>query len=174
MLLMFTFGSHGQYEWVVVRDNFDLLEIRPEIVLQKYVAITSIDSSEFVPTDEERAAGWQSRHGIGYGPKIEKVESLPRDGWDEWYIFDSPADLGTSHLKENIFEVAQGPGHVRVFVNYCFALDDPNMDRLASMFWEQMAWIHPESYIADNDCLNFATRNKALFASIHDALKTSA
>ena len=76
---MLVVGSHGSYEWLVTDENCDLLEICPEVVLEKYVAITSIDSSEFVPTKEESAAGWQSRHGIGYSSKIKNIDCLPRD-----------------------------------------------------------------------------------------------
>jgi hypothetical protein len=34
-----------------------------------------------------------------------------------------------------------------------------------------MDWVRPESYVADNDYLSFVSMNKALFASVHDAVK---
>ncbi len=58
-----------------------------------------------------------------------------------------------------------------VFVNYCLALHRPEMKDLATLFWQQMAWIRPESYVADNDHLTFVTMNKTLFDSIRDAVK---
>lgn len=122
---MLTVGSQGLYEWLVTDENFDLLQLCQEVVLGKYVAITSIDSGPLVPTDKQTAAGWQSRGKIAYSPKIQNAEELPRGGWDEWYVFDNPTDLGTSHLAENIFEVPQEKGHVSVFVNYGFALHLP-------------------------------------------------
>lgn len=115
---MLTLGSQGVYEWLVTDKRFDLLQLCPEIVLTKYVAITSIDSSQMMPTDKEMAAGWHSREKIAYSPKIQHAQELPREGWDEWYIFNNPTDLGTSHLQENIFEVPRGRGHLSVFVNY--------------------------------------------------------
>jgi hypothetical protein len=118
---MLTVRSQGLYEWLVTDQEFDLLQLCPEVVLGKYIAITSIDSGPLVPTDKEKAAGWESRGQIAYSPKLESVESLPRAGWDEWYIFGSPTDLGTSHLGENVFEVPQERGHVSVLVNYGFA-----------------------------------------------------
>jgi hypothetical protein len=121
----------------------------PGIVLGKYVAVTSIDSGALTPTDNETAAGWQSRAEIAYSPKIQKVEDLPREGWDEWYTFNAPTDLGTSHLAENIFEVPH----------------------LADVFWPQMARIRPESYVAKNDYITFVSMNKALFAAVRDAVK---
>ena len=168
---MLTLGSEGLYEWLVTDQQFDLLQVCPEIVLEKYVAITSIDSGPLVPTDKETAADWQTRGKIAYSPKIKNVEGLPRAGWDEWYIFDNPTDLGTSHLGENIFEVPQERGHVSVFVNYCFALHRPEMKDLATLFWQQIGRIRPESYVADNDYLNFVSVNKTLFANVRDAVK---
>ena len=168
---MLTLGSKGVYEWLVTDEQFDLLQICPEIVLGKYVAITSIDSGELVPTDNERAAGWHSHEKIAYSPRVQHAGDLPREGWDEWYIFNNPTELGTSHLQENIFEVPRGRGHLSVFVNYCFALHRPEMESIAALFWQQMDWVCPESYVADNDYLNFVSMNKALFATVHDAVK---
>lgn len=169
---MFTVGSQGSYGWLVTDDNFDLLQLCPEIVLGKYVAVTSIDSGQLIPTDKETATGWQSRAKIAYSPKIETAQDLPHGGWDEWYIFNSPTDLGTSHLAENIFEVPQEQGHVSVLVNYGFTLHPPERSKnLATLFWEQLARIRPESYVADNDYLTFVSMNKSLFASVRDAVK---
>jgi hypothetical protein len=170
---MFTVGSEALYEWLVTDQQFDLLQLRPDIVLGKFVAITSIDSGSLVPSEKEMAAGWQSRGKISYSPKIQSVAEVPSAGWDEWYIFDKPVDLGTSHLGENIFESPQEQGHLSDFVNYCFALHQhqPEMKNLATLFWQQMARIRPESYVADNDYLSFVSMNKALFASVHDAVK---
>jgi hypothetical protein len=168
---MLTVGSRGPYEWLVTDENFDLLQLCPEVVLGKYVAITSIDSSEFVPTEKETAAGWQSHGKIAYSPKIQHADALPRDGWDEWYIFNDPVDLGTSYLQENVFAVPRGRGHLSVFVNYCLALHQPEMENMVSLFWQQMDWVRSESSVADNDYLNFVSMDKALFARVHDAVK---
>ena len=152
---MLVFGSQGLYEWLVTDQQFDLLQACPEVALGKYIAITSIDSSPLLPTDEEAAVGWKTRGEIAYSPKIQDIKGLPRAGWDEWYVFDNLTDLGTSHLEDNVFEVPQEHGHVSVFVNYCFALHQPEMKDLAALFWQQIERIRPESYVADNDYLNF-------------------
>jgi hypothetical protein len=169
---MFTVGSEGLYEWLVTDQQFDLLQVCPEVVLGKYVAITSIDSGSLVPTEKQTAAGWQSRGRIAYSPQIQSVEEVPFAGWDEWYIFDKPVDLGTSHLGENMFEMPQEQGHVSDFVNYGFALHPPERNHLASLFWQQIKRIRPESYVADNDYLTFVCGNEAVFASVLDAVKT--
>jgi hypothetical protein len=51
------------------------------------------------------------------------------------------------------------------------ALHQPEMENVVSLFWQQMEWVRPESYVADNDYLNFVSMNKALFSSVHDAVK---
>jgi hypothetical protein len=168
---MLTVGSQRLYDWLVTDEDFDLLQLCPEVVLGKYVAVTSIDSGQLVPTEQQVASGWQSRGEIAYSPKIQNIKELPHAGWDEWYIFENAPDLGTSHLGENIFEVPQQQGHVSVFVNYGFALHTPERSSLSKLFWEQLVRIRPESYLADNDYLSFVTMNKTLFASVQDAVK---
>jgi len=168
---MLTVGLEANYEWLVTDQQVDLLQLCPEVAIGKYIAITSIDSGALVPSANEAAAGWQARGKIAYSPKIMNVEDVPREGWDEWYIFDRPADLGTSHLGENIFEAPQAQGHLNVFVNYCLALHRSETKELATLFWQQIARIRPESYVAENDYLNFVSANKALFTSVHSAIK---
>lgn len=51
---MLSLGSQGAYEWLVTDENFDLLQLCPEIVLAKYVAVTSIDSGHFVLQSKRR------------------------------------------------------------------------------------------------------------------------
>lgn len=169
---MLTVGTQSAYEWLVTDREIDLLQICPDVVLGKYIAITSFDSGPLVLTDEEKMAGWESRSNIAYSPKIETAAGLPRDEYDEWYIFNDPVDLGTSHLLENVFEVPQESGHVSVFVNYGFALHPPERASLANLFWPQMERIRPESYIADNEYLTLVSSNKTLFATVLNAMKT--
>jgi len=168
---MLTVGTKGIYDWLVTDKDFDLLQLCPAVVLGKYVAVTSFDSGHLVPSETEVAEGWQSRTNIAYSPQIQKPLDLPRAGWDEWYIFENPTDLGTSHIHENIFELPQREQHVSVFVNYNFALHQPEMKELAILFWKQIEWIRPESYVADNNFLNFVSLNKTVFANVRDAVK---
>jgi hypothetical protein len=66
---MVTIGSRGPYEWLVTDESFDPLQLCPEIVVGKYVAVTSIDSSEFVPTEKFKP----DRAGIEFLPKAKQV-----------------------------------------------------------------------------------------------------
>jgi hypothetical protein len=168
---MVTVGSQGVYEWLVTDRQFDILQICPDVVLGKYIAITSFDSGPLALTDEEKAVGWESRSNIAYSPKVQAVSRVPRSCYEEWYIFDGPVDLGTSHLGENVFEVPQAPGHVSVLVNYGFALHPPDRTSLANLFWSQMERIRADSYVADNDYLTFVSADKALFVSVFKAVK---
>ena len=123
-------------------------------------------------TEKEATLGWQTRGKIAYSPQIRSIEEIPSAGWDEWYIFDRPADLGISHLAENIFEVPHEQGHVSDFVNHGFALHPPERaEKLGSLFWPQIDRIRPESYVADNNYLTFVSANKDLFSSVLGAIK---
>jgi len=67
-----TVGVHGEYEWLASEHCLDdLLKLCPEIVLGKYIAVTSVDSGHYFPTAKELAAGWESRSGIAYPKTFE-------------------------------------------------------------------------------------------------------
>jgi hypothetical protein len=55
-------------------------------------------------------------------------------------------------------------------VNYGLGLHRPEMKDLIDLFWNQLDWIQPESYIADNDHLTFVSRDESLFAAVCEAL----
>jgi len=45
---------------------------------------------------------------------------------------------------------------------------------LANMFWKQMEWIRPESYIGDGgECLTFVSRNDRLFETVLRRLRSA-
>ena len=169
---MFT-GSQGLYEWLAteLHDLDTFLQRCPQAVLGKYVAVTSLDSGQLRVTDEEKNAGWLSRDGIAYSPKVQSTENLPHGGYDEWYIFDSPKDLGEI-WQGNVFEAPTTPGHISVFINFgYFAPHNPEVEPLVSLFWQQVDRIQPESYVADgNEFLTFASRDRQLFAAVYEAL----
>lgn len=168
-------GSHGPFQWLTTgqHDLGTLLQLCPQAVLGKYIAVTSFDSGPLLPNDEELSQGWQTRKNIAYSPGIQSVEKLPYGdcgGFDEWYVFNAPTDLGRL-VEGNIFEALLQPGNVAVFVNYGgFALHAPTMQELVDLFWPQVERISPESYIADGDVLNFVSRDKDLFATVFQAL----
>ena len=157
----------------------------PEVVLGRHLAVTSIDSGVPWLTEKQKAADWQSRAGIVYSPRLKETDELfyQRDGsgypgYDEWYLFDTPPDLGEIIGRdENPFEPAHAPRPQRlmVFVNYgAFVLHDPSERTLADLFWKQLEWVEPESYVADGrDYLIFVTRNTGLFDSVVERLNAA-
>jgi hypothetical protein len=60
---------------------------------------------------------------------------------------------------------------------YAFRLHDldPSSQTLVDLFWKQLEWIQPESYIADGDgYLTVVSYDKALFGILRQALSKSA
>ena len=169
-------GEHGEFRWLTAQYEVDALaRLCPYVVIGKYLAVTSFDSGSLTLSEQETKAGWQSRNGIAYSPRIESVDNLPRaDGYDEWYVFESPADLGKL-LDTNIFESSIEPGKFYAFVNYLhFALHDRQIPYLLDLFWTQMSWVCPESFLGESTTyLNFASRNKDTFASVLASLRNA-
>jgi hypothetical protein len=178
-----TSGHHGEYRWLISTAHYigTLVKRNPEVVLNRYLAVTSTDSGTPRLAEAQERAGWQLRKGVAYSPTLGCVEQLPdyqvhgedAVGFDEWYLFTEPRDLGeTSH--GNVFTDLQ-PGRTLVFANYFgFVLDtaDAEQKQLIDRFWKQLEWIQPESYIADCDkCLTFVTKNRDFFETVHETLK---
>jgi hypothetical protein len=111
-------------------------------------------------------------------PEVNGPFGSPRhsgSGFNEWYVFDSPFDLGLL-CHGNIFESSLSPGRVWTFVNYDagFALHNPEMADLTRLFWQQLDWIRPESFIADSSAfLTFVSRNDDLFVAVCNTIQGS-
>ncbi|HTR36038.1 MAG TPA: hypothetical protein VMH80_09065 [Bryobacteraceae bacterium] len=179
-------GSHEPYLWLTSAEQYisTLVQLCPEVAIGRYLAVTSIDSGTPWLTDQQASAGWQRRSGLVYSPRLATTDELfyQRDGldcpgYDEWYLFDNGApDLG-ERITENPFEEAHAPrpGRLMVFVGYpAFVLHDPDEQTLANMFWRQLEWVRPESYVADGrDHLTFVSRNAALFDTVYERLKAA-
>ena len=64
-----------------------------------------------------------------------------------------------------------------VFVNYAaFVIHAPGSSErfLVDMFWKQLEWVKPESYVADGkDCLTFVSRNAVLFGDVYERLRSA-
>lgn len=116
--------------------------------------------------------------GVAYSPRINSVAILPSNcccreccGYDEWYIFESqPPPLG-SICHANVFTSEIGSGNVFQFNFVAFRFSDPQMNVISDLFWRQMDWVQPESYLADGaNCLVFATRNSQVYGAVREAL----
>ena len=166
-------GSAVGYQWIVSTDRqTNVLGCCPDIVLGKYVAITSFDSGPLRLTEEQRSAGWISRGGIAYSPKIHHVNLVPQAYFSESYVFVAPPDLGVlADPNRNIFQAEMQQGQVQAFVNFDFGFHDAEYADLANMFWQQLGWMKAESYVAENDYLIFATTNPKVFTAVSEALR---
>jgi len=167
-------GTNGKYWWLVTEDSLsDILRAYPEVVMGKYLAITSFDSGSLYLSDEEKAAGLESRIEIAYSPRIASVSGLPHDdSYDEWYVFDKAPDLGKLYPRNmNPFEDPPGQGEVLAVVNYHFLLHLFEDSTVADLFWKQMDWIAPLTYIADCQThLTIVSRHKCVIESARQAL----
>jgi hypothetical protein len=184
-----TIGSHPPFRWLTSTEQYigTLVRRCPEVVVGRHLAVTSIDSGSPWLTDKQESAGWQRRSGIVYSGRVSTTDELfyQRDGpdypgYDEWYVFDTgPSDLGELMFDKNPFEPAHAPrpGQLVAFVNFLgFTIHtlDPTEQFLVSMFWKQLEWVQPESYMSDGqDCLTFVSRNAVLFDTVYGRLKAA-
>ena len=52
------------------------------------------------------------------------------------------------------------------------ALHDSQTDDLWALFWKQLEWIQPQSYIVDgSECLTLVSRNKVFVDNLHERLR---
>jgi hypothetical protein len=165
-------GSTNGYQWLVSTDRqFDVLQCCPEIVLGKYVVITSFDSGPLELQEAERSAGWVSQGEIACSPLIQRVDTVPQAYFSELYVFGAPQNLGAlADPKKNIFESEIKQGQVHPFVNFDFGFHDPEYAHLSQMFWQQLGWMKAESYLAENDYLIFVTASPKVFGRVYEAL----
>jgi hypothetical protein len=175
-------GEQSSYQWLEVDHRLpEFLELCPHSILGRYVVTAAVDSGSFVPSETDRACGWTESGGLAYSPRIGSMIDLPEksfgqcNGFDEWYVFDSrPEPLGAL-CQENVFTTEINRGTFFAFINFLgFALSDPKMKPVTDLFWRQMEWALPESYLGDGpDGLIFATRNRNLFESVRRRLQSA-
>ncbi len=180
-------GSYGDYQWLSLPD-FDitrLLQICPEVVPGKYLAVTSIDGGTLHLSEQEVQDGWwvsadnsvfrrafledasggfrEEHYGhVAYSPRLTSIHGLPNEthdeccaGFDEWYVFTEVAPAG----------------NMEAFVNWGgFRLDLADYAWLQDAFWKQMDVFRPESCIMVGSDFTFVTRNAELYARVLAAL----
>ncbi len=167
-------GQKYDYYWLQWHGPFldDLLDFCPALVLNKFIAITACDSGPLNPSVEEESEGWEQVKDIAYFGPILDPDLIPRDQYDEWYIF-------------NINRRIAGP---EIFINYGgfslrdphYLLDnlDPTWDKVAAQslveqiltqqerFWTQLQVLSPETYLADGDNLICVIGDEKLYLQL--------
>jgi hypothetical protein len=174
-------GTTGEYEWLETDHNIqEFVTLCAQVITGNYLVITAVDGGSFKPSCEDAAVGWTVSCEIAYSPRIESAASLPPKSYylqfcapDEWLIYTALSAPVGSISHGNVFSTKIEPGVVFRFANFCgFRFSDPAVKVLADLFWEQIAWLRPESYVADCDtCLLFATRNPQLYYSVLERLR---
>jgi hypothetical protein len=177
-------GTHGEYSWLASTEHYmvDLVRLCPDIVVGRYLVVTEIDSGTPWLTETQQARKWRLQGGMAYSPRIATVEELfyQRDGldtpgFDEWYVFDAPRELGEILLgNPSLPENAPKPGRLLTFVGWLSFMpdsSDPGSHSPSEMFWRQMEWIRPDVYVSDGDkALNLVCRSRELLDSVCERL----
>jgi len=170
-------GRQGEYYWLdaIGSGIHDALKICPEIVLGKYLVVTSFDSGPLRLADSEFESGWLQHGELAINPRVKSVKDIPYDEYDEWYIFTC-----TPFLEE-----------FKVFVNYGgFSLRDPrhwldeadptwdltrirydieHQQSLQEVFWMQLELKGAETYLASGDRLIVATKARDLYERLRES-----
>jgi hypothetical protein len=176
-------GLRGDYHWLEVEGGVHLgmvVQAFPELVFDQHLAITACDSGIYRLSEQELQAGWETRNGIAYSPRITDGSQLQFQvngpevvGFDEWYVFDEPRDVGARFTGDPFLEPPD-KGRVFVFVNFfAFRLntEDPSTDFVRDWFWQQVAWMQPRAYLADGrDCFFLVTKDGDLVERVVDYL----
>jgi hypothetical protein len=97
-------GSNGEYQWltIVERDISDLVRLCPDVVVDKYLAVTRIDGGTLRLSDQEKSDGWWTTDAgkvfqgtswappeyrddwkVAYSPRIASIHGLPNETHDE-------------------------------------------------------------------------------------------
>jgi hypothetical protein len=130
----------------------DLLQVAPELVLGKRVAITSCDSGPYKPSVDELTAGWSYAGTVAISKEIIAAAELPAPGFDEWYVFDVVPSIVPT----------------RNYVNrYSFStLDECDM---TESFWEQIRITQPLHVLgAGTPHMFFVTRDHDSFERVRN------
>jgi hypothetical protein len=174
-------GKNGKWSWLTSKAAClaDVVELCPQLVIDRFVLITSLDSG-LVQLDEERLkAGWKPmckrrrnfdwsheewEDPLALSPRISDPKILPTDMYDEWYVFYTEPQIDT----------------IEVFVNWGFSptfghtgfQELSTHKELEEHFWDQLAVINPRAYIAHNVELSFVTSDELLFEQVMIAVQT--
>jgi hypothetical protein len=161
-------GKHGTFFWAQKPNGrLDrLLGHCPALVEEKFVIVTSLDSGPLRLQPNELAAGWTQSGQLAYSPRIARADAIPREGYDEWYIFTGPPQVQVDEVFANSHFELHGrdsdPGKPQWWFEH--------LQEKQERFWNQIARLQPQSYVAEGDLLTVATQDHALFESVMNAL----
>jgi hypothetical protein len=65
-----------------------LVSAVPELVRDRHVAVTALDSAPLRLTADDLVAGWRQAGSLAVSPRSPVPPSLPLGEWTEWYVFE--------------------------------------------------------------------------------------
>lgn len=170
-------GKKDEYLWVTEEFSIDdLLDRCPEIVRGRRVAVTAFDSGPLTLTVEEQRCGWSHDENVAWSPEIISPGILPREQYDEWYIFTQlrrfkPDEIFVNFGNFGLSDPAHRLENLDLTWDRSLAIDGVARIRgIQNRFWSQLSSINPESYLASGDKLTFATKNVYFYGRVVTSL----
>ena len=129
----------------------DICNQYPSLAIGRYLVNTSFDSGSLELSQEEMQQGWFKIGALAHSPRIESVDQIPYDQYDEWLVFDHSVRIE----------------HFDTLVNYGgFNPIDFEWTEKLDLFWEQVIRLQPLHVIAINESPYIVTRDGDLAAAI--------
>lgn len=168
-------GSQGQYSWIEFEWNAEelptLIKEFPQLLVGRYVAITSHDSGPMPLDDHDLGRGWSVSNGVAVSPRIRNSEDIPHTcGWDEWWTFvDEPAEITPmeAFINNSAFTLVDPPIRNEGLEDEA-ALQylSRQQRRWQDAFWSQIARVGAEAYLADGERLLVAHQDASMVRAI--------
>ncbi len=183
-----TQGKHGQFLWLersieqraVDRPLIRLTKLCPDVLLKKFVVVTSLDSGPLHLNDNQLNVGWKRVGRLAISPRISNAGDVPFCGFDEWYVFDD-AVPPTLDIEVFVNKGTFSLGEPNPTIDTMYIGSDPSVRRrlvaavvpYRETFWAQLERLNPESYLANGNCFTFVTRNAGLYDDVSALMHSS-
>ena len=128
----------------------------PELVVGNYLVNTSFDSGYLTLSDAERERGWHMVSTLAHSPKIQTIDQIPHDTYDEWLIFDRPTQVEEFETMVNYLD---------------FSPVEFDWKEKQERFWNQVIQLQPSHVIGENDAVYLVSRDKELVKRILETEK---
>lgn len=173
-------GNYGKWMWLTSKaaGMGDVVRECPQFVLNNFVLVTSLDSGLVILDEDQIEAGWKylgtvgnnpeltgsKREGLfALSPRVSDPSNIPRDiccpeKYDEWYVFNHPPQVESAEVFVNWGGFSLSIGHS--------SMHEITPHGFESRFWDQLNLLNPQTYIAENGTLLFATVDSRVFEEV--------
>ena len=173
-------GERGALHWACSPNGSlpVLLRRCPELVVGKFVAVTSFDSGPLRLGPRDIAAGWRSDGDVAYSPRVQAIEQLGTGEWDEWYVLDAPRRLPPLEVFVNYGGFTPEPTPNEIEPGSWWdpqSADslDQYVSGMAERFWAQLQAIRPFGYVAEGDALTVVAADGELVDRVLAAMRAT-